>query len=46
MSTNQGSTVKTNGLAAVKTFGMALLGGIVLLFVLVLGLASLPWLFD
>ena len=28
MSTNQGSTVKTIGLAAVKTFGMALLGGI------------------
>jgi hypothetical protein len=38
--------VRTIGLAAVKTFGMALLGGTVLLLVLILGLASLPWLFD
>jgi len=42
----EGSTVKTIGLAAVKTFGMALLGGIFLVLVLVLGIASLPWLFD
>jgi hypothetical protein len=38
--------VKTIGLAAVKTFGMALLGGMFLVLVLVLGMASLPWLFD
>ena len=40
------STVKTIGLAAVKTFGMALLGGIILVLALALGIASLPWLFP
>ena len=40
------SAVRTIGLATVKTFGTALLGGTVLLLVLVLGIASLPWLFD
>ena len=40
------STVKTIGLATVKTFGMALLGGIVLVLALALGVASLPWLFP
>ena len=33
------STVKTIGLATVKTFGMALLGGIILVLALALGIA-------
>ena len=40
------STVKNIGLATVKTFGLALLGGIVLVLTLALGVASLPWLFP
>ena len=40
------STVKTLGLTTMKTFGMTLLGGIVLVLALALGIASLPWLYP